>query len=75
MQKLHFSITINTPRKKVWETVIGEKTYPQWTEPFSKGSHVLGDWSIGSKMLFLAPNAEGKMEGMVSTIAENENKA
>lgn len=71
MQKLHFSIQINAPKEKVWETVIGKETYPQWTKAFSPGSDVEGDWSQGSKMLFTAPNEEGKMEGMVSIIAEN----
>lgn len=71
MQKLNFSIVINAPKEKVWNTMLEDKTYRQWTEAFAPGSHYVGDWNEGSKILFLAPNKEGKMEGMVSRIKEN----
>ena len=52
--------------------MLGKDTYREWTEIFMPGSHYEGDWSEGSKMLFLAPSTEsGKLEGMVSRIREN----
>lgn len=71
MQKLHFSIQINAPKKKVWDTMLGDKTYREWTEPFAAGSYYEGSWDKGSKILFLGPSENGKTSGMVSTIAEN----
>lgn len=71
MKKLHFSILIDAPKEKVWDTVIGKDTYPQWTEVFSPGSHFQGSWEKGSKMLLLSPKDNGKHDGMVSEIAEN----
>jgi uncharacterized protein YndB with AHSA1/START domain len=72
MNKLHFSITINAPKAKVWRTMLEDATYRVWTEAFSAGSHYIGDWSQGSKILFLGPDPKtGKMGGMVSRIAEN----
>jgi hypothetical protein len=71
MNKLRFSAVINAPKPKVWSTMLDDKTYRLWTEPFMPGSHYVGDWSKGSKILFLAPGKEGKMSGMVSRIAEN----
>lgn len=71
MDKLHFSIVINAPKEKVWNTMLNEDSYRAWTEPFSPGSHYVGDWSKGSKILFLAPGESGKMGGMVSRIKEN----
>ena len=38
MEKLKFSININAPREKVWDVLLGEKTYPQWTSVFSPDS-------------------------------------
>lgn len=35
------------------------------------GSHYVGDWNKGSKILFLAPGESGKMGGMVGRIKEN----
>ncbi|NWG27204.1 MAG: SRPBCC domain-containing protein [Ignavibacteriaceae bacterium] len=73
MQKLNFSFTINAPKEKVWNTMLEDKTYRIWTEPFNPGSYYKGDWSKGSKIIFLGPDPEtGKEGGMVSRIAENK---
>jgi len=72
MQKLNFSIVINAPREKVWHAMLDDKPYREWTHAFNPGSYYKGDWSRGSKMLFLGPDPEtGQEGGMVSRIAEN----
>jgi len=71
MEKLHYSININAPKEKVWDTMLNLDTYKQWTEVFSPGSTYKGDWSKGSKILFLGPAEHGDM-GMVSRIADNQ---
>jgi hypothetical protein len=73
MQKLHFKTLINAPKEKVWKTMFDDKTYREWTRPFNPGSYYQGDWSKGSKILFLGPDPNtGKEGGMVSRIAENK---
>jgi hypothetical protein len=73
MEKLQIEIDINAPKQKVWHTMLDDVTYRQWTTPFSEGSYYKGDWSKGSKIIFLGPNPEtGKEGGMVSRIAENK---
>lgn len=77
MEKLHFSIQIDAPREKVWDTMLEKGTYEDWTSAFNPstssepGSTYRGDWSEGSKMLFVANNENGKEEGMVSMVREN----
>jgi uncharacterized protein YndB with AHSA1/START domain len=72
MQKLHFSIYIEAPREKVWNTMLNDATYREWTKPFQEGSYFKGDWSEGSKMLFLGPSpVDGQEGGMVSKVKEN----
>jgi len=71
MHKLNFSIVINAPKAKVWNTMLDDATYRVWTEAFTPGSHYVGDWSQGSKILFLGPNKTGGASGMVSRIKEN----
>lgn len=51
--------------------MLEDKTYRIWTEAFAKGSHYVGDWSKGSKILFLGPDEKGILGGMVSRIKEN----
>jgi uncharacterized protein YndB with AHSA1/START domain len=68
MEKKTYSIAIDAPREKVWETLWGDSSYREWTSVFAEGSHVKTDWKKGSKTLFL----DGKNQGMVSEIAENK---
>jgi hypothetical protein len=64
MDKMHFSIVINAPKEKVWNTMLNDDTYRVWTEAFTPGSHYVGDWNKGSKILFLGPDKKtGKMSG------------
>ncbi len=67
MQKIHFSITINAPVEKVWDTMFGDATYREWTAVFNPGSYFKGDWSEGSKILFLGPDPSGQGEGGMSS--------
>jgi uncharacterized protein YndB with AHSA1/START domain len=70
MNKLHFSIVIDAPVDRVWKTMLNDDTYRQWTEAFTPGSHYVGEWKPGSKILFLGPDEKGRMGGMVSRIKE-----
>lgn len=73
MQKLHTSIQIQAPREKVWETMLGDKTYRQWTTAFNEGSYYVGNWEEGSEIRFLGPDPEDKEKegGMFSRVKEN----
>lgn len=72
MRKFKTSIFINAPKEKVWQTLFGKDTYEQWTKPFNPDSRFEGDWSEGSKILFLGTDENGNNEGgMVSRVAKN----
>jgi hypothetical protein len=71
MKTLQFSVHINASPDKAWDAMLGDASYREWTAAFGTGSHYVGDWQEGSKILFLAPDENGVMSGMVSTIVEN----
>ena len=72
MTDLHYSTQINAPREKVWDVMLGDATYREWASVFMPGSYYQGDWSEGSRMLFLGPGAEGEKEGgMAAVVKEN----
>lgn len=71
MGKLHFSININAPKEKVWNTMLDKNSYKEWTEVFSPGSSYKGSWDKGSKILFVSSGEKGEM-GMVSRVKENK---
>lgn len=62
-----FSIDIDAPVDRVWQTMLDPAAYREWTRPFCEGSYFEGSWDQGARIRFLAPNGDG----MVSEIAEN----
>ena len=64
MKQIRFSIQIAAPKEKVWHTMFDDPSYRIWANVFHEGSYALGDWTEGSKMLFLGP----EQAGMVSRI-------
>jgi hypothetical protein len=66
-ETMHFEIVISAPVQKVWDTMLAEETYKEWTSVFEPTSHYEGSWDKGSKMKFLGSGESG----MVAEIAEN----
>lgn len=59
MSTLTFSVAINAPREKVWETLWNDASYREWTAVFMEGSYAETDWNEGSKVSFLTPKGDG----------------
>jgi len=72
MQKLKFSIESMQQKKKFGIQCLKIKLQ-DLDRSILKGSHYIGDWSKGSKILFLGPNENGEMGGMVSRIKKTRN--
>jgi uncharacterized protein YndB with AHSA1/START domain len=68
---LHFSITIDASVEKVYQCMLDQEYYKQWTTAFNPTSFYKGSWEKGSKILFLCTDHEEKTSGLVSRIAEN----
>lgn len=71
LRKIHFEITIHAPAAKVYQIMLDNKTYTEWTAPFCPNSFFEGSWEKGSKILFIGVDKDGKRGGMVSRIKEN----
>lgn len=69
MGKINTSVIIKAPREKVWNTMLNDATYRQWTSAFHPGSYYKGTLAKGEKILFVGPSEEGEM-GMVSRVAD-----
>lgn len=65
MKQLRFSIEISAPKEKVWSVLLDDPTYRIWTSVFGEGSHAVGDWQEGSKMLFVGPDGTGGMSSRI----------
>ena len=73
MKKLQFTVHINAPVSKVYDSMLGisnKSSYEQWTAQFNPTSSYEGNWEKGSKMLFVGTDDKGKKAGMVSEIID-----
>jgi uncharacterized protein YndB with AHSA1/START domain len=70
LTKLHWEIDIDAPPYKVWEAMLGDEGYREWTRTFAPDSHFDGNWSEGSRILFLGSDEHGRIGGMVARIRE-----
>ncbi|MBC7885679.1 MAG: SRPBCC domain-containing protein [Saprospiraceae bacterium] len=68
---LHYEIKINAAPDTVYDRMIADPTYREWTSVFNETSHFLGSWEKGSKILFVGCDADGNEGGMISRIKEN----
>ena len=62
MQQLHFSIAINAPKEKVWQTLWDKNTYSDWANAIDPGHDIENDYhdfKIGTKVRFLHPSGTG----------------
>jgi hypothetical protein len=69
MTKLQFTVNINAPLNKVYDTMLGisnKASYEQWTALFNPTSSYKGNWQQGEKMLFIGVDEKGEKGGMVS---------
>lgn len=70
-EPLHFEIAINASIEKVYQMMLVEKSYAEWTSVFNPTSHYEGNWKKGTKVKFIGSDKDGKEGGMVSRIKEN----
>lgn len=71
MNKISFDIAIEAPVSLVYQTMLDDVTYREWTSAFNASSHYQGSWNKGEKIIFIGVDEKGDCGGMVSRIKEN----
>jgi hypothetical protein len=66
MHRLTFSVLIHALTQDVWQTMLEDATYRQWTSVFEEGSYAVTDWKEGSKALFFTPAGNGMVSRIVA---------
>lgn len=66
-EKMHFEIVIKAHVQNVWEKMLTQESYREWTAVFDPSSRYEGSWEKGSKIKFCATDGNG----MSSMIADN----
>lgn len=68
LQRLNYRAHIQAPVERVWDTMLADDSYRDWTSAFMEGSYYEGSWAQGSRIRFLTPSGEG----MEAEIAQNQ---
>lgn len=71
MKTLHFQQLIRAPRQRVWQRMLDDAGYRDWTSAFCEGSYFEGSWQQGASMKFLSPDGFG-MSAVVAELRPQE---
>jgi uncharacterized protein YndB with AHSA1/START domain len=71
MEKMKFSVQINAPKEKVWQTLWSDDSYRKWTAAFHEGSYAKGEWKEGNDIQFLIPEGDG-MYSRIQKLVPNQ---
>ena len=72
MQKLHFSIEIQAPREKVWDTLWGDKTFRDWANIIDEGQYMVGEIKEGNQVQFISSVSGYGVTSLVEKLVPNE---
>ena len=65
MEHLEYKVEISAPAKTVWETMLKEETYKQWTAKSWPDSFYKGKWAKGEKIRFIGQDGSGTLAEIV----------
>lgn len=68
VRKLIYKIAIKASAEKVWNILLDEETYRQWTSVFSEGLYYTGKMKQGSRIHFLDRDGNGMYSDIVFLI-------
>jgi uncharacterized protein YndB with AHSA1/START domain len=59
MKELQFSVLINAPKQKVWDTLWQDGTFREWAGIIDPGTHKVGELKEGNEIQFISGNGYG----------------
>jgi uncharacterized protein YndB with AHSA1/START domain len=72
MKELQFSIEINAPKEKVWDTLWQDKTFRQWAGLIDPGTYMVGDLNEGNEIQFISAENGYGVTSLVEKLVTNE---
>lgn len=68
---MKFSVEINAPKEKVWDTLWQDKTLREWAGIIDSGTHMVGELKQGNEVEFISGNGYG-VTSLVEKLTPNE---
>ena len=71
MKELQFTIEINAPKEKVWDTMWQDEVFRQWAGLIDPGTYMVGDLAVGNEVQFISGNGYG-VTSLVEKLSDGE---
>jgi uncharacterized protein YndB with AHSA1/START domain len=71
MKEMQFSVEINAPKEKVWDTLWQDETFRQWAGIIDPGTYMVGELKEGNEVQFISGNGYG-VTSLVEKVNPNE---
>jgi uncharacterized protein YndB with AHSA1/START domain len=65
LRTIEKTVDVAAPPERVWDVLLDDSTYRQWTAAFTPGSSAETDWQEGSTARFLDPSGSGMLGRIV----------
>ena len=72
IQKQQFSIEIQAPKEKVWNTLWDDKTLRDWASIIDEGTYMVGEIKEGNKVQFISSVSGYGVTSLVEKLIPNE---
>lgn len=69
---MQFSIEINAPKQKVWDTLWQDKTFRDWAGIIDPGTYMVGDLKEGNEVQYMSAENGYGVTSLVDTLIPNE---
>lgn len=68
MTEMRFTVEINAPKEKVWDTLWQDETFREWADIIDPGTYMVGDLKEGSEVQYISGNGYGVTSLVVKLI-------
>lgn len=72
MNKMQFTIEINAPKEKVWDTLWQDDTLREWASIIDPGTYMIGELKEGNEVQFISSENGYGVTSLVEKLIPNE---
>lgn len=72
MKKVRFSVEINAPREKVWDTLWQDETFREWAGIIDPGTYMVGELKEGNEVQYISTENGYGVTSLVEKLVPNE---
>lgn len=72
MKEMQFTVEINTPKEKVWDTLWQDETFREWAGIIDPGTYMVGELKEGNEVQYISAENGYGVTSLVEKLIPNE---